>query len=53
MEILRMFDLFAVNAAFQPKRSSSTTTFITSSAKSAEEEPEQFIDKQVLTRYYG
>ena len=53
--MLRMFDLFAVNTAFQPKKVTSNATFIQSVATNPSDANDmgQFIGRSVTSKYHG
>ena len=55
IEVLRMYDLFAVNTAFQPKRSASNTTFIKTEADHTRSHDDLglFHGRRVSTKYHG
>ena len=59
MDMLRQFDLFAINTNFQAKHKSSNATFIKTTAVESYERYESYEDlgfltgKQVITRYHS
>ncbi len=55
IEVLRMFDLFAVNTAFQRKKSASCATFIKTAATISGKHDDLGLlyGRRVLTKYQG
>ena len=51
LDMMRMFELFAANTKFRSKKNASTVTYLTSATKGSNIISDQYVGREVTTRY--